>query len=220
MNITDRLLEYIQGITYKDLPAEIVAAGRRSVMDTLGVITAGSNRPGSREIAQLVGEWGGRPKSTLLIYGGKVPAPQAVLANSTMARALDLDDCHVYNRVHPSATVVPVALAAAELRGKVSGPEFLTGGVLGSEITCRLRQVPEYCNPESGWTGEVERAAEWASTKRGLDKQACLTILRKFDELYRKWKKLSAETIKGDVRKLTEVLDKEVYRGVKAQYIK
>jgi hypothetical protein len=68
--------------------------------------------------------------------------------------------------------------------------------------------------------GEVERAAEWASTKRGLDKQACLTILRKFEELYRKWKKLSAETIKGDVGKLTEMLDKEVYQSVKARYIK
>ena len=69
-------------------------------------------------------------------------------------------------------------------------------------------------------TGEVERAAEWASKNRRLDKQTCLTIFRKFEELYKKWKKLSDETIKGDVRKLTEILDKEVYQSVKARYIK
>ena len=40
MDITQRLLEHITSVNYEDLPTEVVVAGKRSVMDTLGVLLA------------------------------------------------------------------------------------------------------------------------------------------------------------------------------------
>jgi len=164
MDVTERLLKHITSVNYEDLPPEVVVAGKRSVMDTLGVLLAGASRPGAKEIAGLVKEWGGKAESTVLVYGGMVPAHEAVLANSTMARALDFDDLHMRAGVHPSATIVPVALATAELRGKVSGKELITALVLGIDTTIRLRQVPDFCLAVSGWVGEVHSTFGAAAT--------------------------------------------------------
>ena len=68
--------------------------------------------------------------------------------------------------------------------------------------------------------GEVERAADWASKNRRLDRQVCLDILRKFEELYKKWQKISKEAVKEDVHKLTAVMNKEIYEAAKAKYAK
>jgi hypothetical protein len=69
-------------------------------------------------------------------------------------------------------------------------------------------------------SGEVERAAEWASQKRGLDKEEAKTILNTYLQIYKKWKPISEETIKGDPDKLIEALEEKVYKAVKAKYVK
>ncbi len=155
MDATRKLIEYVAAEDYASLPPEVIAAARKTVMDTLGVTLAGSAAEGCPEMADLVSDWGGKPESSLSVYGGKAPAPQVVLANATMARARDFDDCHIRTAVHPSATVVPVALAAAEMAGGVSGQALLAAIALGTEVAIRLRQVPDSCNLVSGWAGEV-----------------------------------------------------------------
>jgi len=121
-------------------------------MDTLGVILGGSGKPECKETAMLVKEWGGVPESTVLVYGIKVPAHEAVFANSSMAIALDYDDCDTVTWTHPTCTTVPVALATAEYRGKASGRELITTVAIGADAMCRLRRVPDYCLPASGWS--------------------------------------------------------------------
>jgi 2-methylcitrate dehydratase PrpD len=68
--------------------------------------------------------------------------------------------------------VIPVALAAAEMRGKVSGRDLITAMAMGLETTCRLRRVPDFCLAVSGWVGEVHAtfgAAVVAGKILGLD---------------------------------------------------
>lgn len=155
MSIEDRLAQYLSSTTYDDLPSEVVLYSKKSIMDTLGVSLAGSSALGVKEIASLVKEWNGKPESTVFLHDAKVPAHEAALVNSTMARALDFDDVHMKTATHANATVVPAALAVAELRGKVSGKEFITAITLGTELMYRMRSVPDLCVAVSGWVGEL-----------------------------------------------------------------
>ncbi|MFH1125415.1 MAG: MmgE/PrpD family protein [Pseudomonadota bacterium] len=52
--------------------------------------------------------------------------------NSTMARALDFCDA-MSPGIHIGSSSVPTGLAAAELRGGLSGKEFLTAFVVGAD---------------------------------------------------------------------------------------
>src|SRR3546814_11152476 len=59
------------------------------------------------------------------------------LANSTMARALDICDFQVPGPPIGSS-IVPVALGIAEAQGDVSGRDIITALAVGSEIAIRL----------------------------------------------------------------------------------
>ncbi len=61
--------------SYQNLPAEAVDAKKNSILDTLGVIEAASGiTPGLKELVELVKEGGGKKESTILGFGGRVPA--------------------------------------------------------------------------------------------------------------------------------------------------
>lgn len=155
MSTEEKLADYLSSTTYDDLPPEVTLASKKSIMDTLGVSLAGSSASGVKEIASLVKEWGGKPESTVFLYQAMVPAHEAALVNATMARALDFDDVHMKTATHANATVVPAALAVAELCGKVNGKEFITAITLGAELMYRMRSVPDFCSAVSGWVGEL-----------------------------------------------------------------
>src|SRR5215510_7914871 len=86
------LAEHVYHTSFTDLPYAAIVATKRDILDTLGAMLGGSVAPGVAELAGLVKHWGGREESSLILLGGKVPAPQAALINATMGHALDIDD--------------------------------------------------------------------------------------------------------------------------------
>ncbi|MCL5959357.1 MAG: MmgE/PrpD family protein [Chloroflexi bacterium] len=131
------LSRHLKATTFDGLPLEAVERAKMSFLDVVGALVAGATARGCREVVDLVLEWGGKPESTVLMRGGKVPAHNAALANSVMARALDFDDS-MYKGLHLSASLVPTAIAVAEKRGKVSGKEMLAAIALGTDIAGRI----------------------------------------------------------------------------------
>ena len=112
------------------------------VLDVLGNALAGraeSAGPADPDQAVLraVSAWGGAPESGVIGSDEQLPAPNAALVNGTLAHALDFDDTHLPSVLHPSACVVPAALAAAEATG-ATGPALLAAVAAGVEITNRL----------------------------------------------------------------------------------
>lgn len=81
---------------------------------------------------------GGKPTSTIIGFDAKASAMMAAFANGAMAHALDFEDTHDGAPVHPNAATIPAALAIAESIGNVSGKQFLTAIILGSDLVCRL----------------------------------------------------------------------------------
>jgi 2-methylcitrate dehydratase PrpD len=125
---------------YEDLPADAIEGAKKSILDTLGVILAASGvEPAVRGVAELVRESGGRAESSVLGFGGKVPAAMAAFANGAMAHCLDFDD-HAPEGHHPSSSIVPAALAVAERRGGVSGRDLIAAVAAGQDMFLRLRR--------------------------------------------------------------------------------
>jgi 2-methylcitrate dehydratase PrpD len=139
------LAEFVQRTQYDDLPEEALLVMKRVVLTTLGTAIAGANEDGCREARELALGWGGHSEATVLFHGTKLPAPQAALVNGVMCRALDFCDAMAPG-VHIGSSLVPAALAAAELRGGCDGREFLVALAVGAELASRMNLTEQAYN--------------------------------------------------------------------------
>ncbi len=143
MDVIERLAHNAVASRYETLPKETVEITKLSILEILGVLVAGATAPGCEAIVNLVKYWGGREESTILVHGGRVPAHNAALANSVMARALDFDD-GMDKGMHIISSAVPTALAVAEMRGGVRGRELITAIATGTDLAVRLNLATDY----------------------------------------------------------------------------
>ena len=143
MDTERKLAQYVSDTEYRDLPGEPVDVAKNVILTVLGTTIAGARAEGCDALVTQVKEWGGKKEATILMHGGKVPAHNAALVNSMMARALDFCDA-MSPGIHIGSSSVPTALAMTELVGGCSGEEFLTALVLGTEIAARINAVSDY----------------------------------------------------------------------------
>ncbi|MDI2030853.1 MmgE/PrpD family protein [Saccharopolyspora sp. TS4A08] len=109
----------------------------RRIVDVVGNSLAATREEPARIAGAVATEWGGAPQATGIGMGQRLPAPSAALVNGTLAHSLDFDDTHLPSVLHPSAAVVPAALATAERTG-AGGAALLAAAAMGIEVTCRL----------------------------------------------------------------------------------
>ncbi|MBW1614885.1 MAG: MmgE/PrpD family protein [Deltaproteobacteria bacterium] len=81
MDLINKLVKNVLETRYEDLPVLAIEAAKRSVLDTLGCLILGSSTSEGKGIVRFVLDYGGKKESTVMIYGGKVPAFHAVMAN-------------------------------------------------------------------------------------------------------------------------------------------
>lgn len=127
---------------HDDIPGPARDFTRICVLDTIGSAVAAVDAEGCASIAGLVAGWGGAEQAHVIGTGARVPAHHAALANSTMARALEIDDAHEQGMLHPTASMATIALAVAEAKGGVSGRDFLTAVALGNDLCVRIGIAP------------------------------------------------------------------------------
>lgn len=149
---------------YEDLPKEVIATAKMFILDTFGVALAGSTAAGCAEVVKLIKEQGGRPDSSILVYGGKVPAHEATFVNSMMIHSRDFDDAHEGAvGAHCNVTVLPAALALAE-RNRTSGKDFLAAVVLGIDLMSHLGNIAALFH---GWHNTATLGAFGATAAGG-----------------------------------------------------
>lgn len=136
--LTARLAEHVDATRYEHLPAAVVAAATRGVLDTIGVAMAAARAPGVAAIAALAIETGGRPDSRIWGASPRVPSAAAALVNSLAASALDFDDYDSGpGHLHADMVLVPAALAVGERVG-ASGRAVLEALVAAHDLACRV----------------------------------------------------------------------------------
>ena len=164
------------GLRVEHLPDAVAEAARVNLLDTLACAIAGRTAQGVAEVAALAIEWGGAPQALVWGSRARVPAHHAAWVNGMMAHARDYDDTHDAAVLHAGVSVVPAALAAAELNPAATGADLLAGVAAGLELVCRLGLATTVGIIESGFIytslfgyfGAIGggRPRAWASTRR------------------------------------------------------
>ncbi len=145
------LADFSVDLAFGDLREEVVQAVKTNLHDTLACAAAGSSAAGIAQLRGLAADWGGAPQATVLVHGLRVPAHHAAWVNGAMAHARDYDDTHDAAVLHAGVSVVPAALAAAELAGGVAGADFIAAVAAGLETVCRLGVATTIGIIESGY---------------------------------------------------------------------
>lgn len=135
---TRDLARFGAALRYEDIPAEVIARIKLSLLDSLGCCLFGATLPWTRKVAELADAEGAQPVATLIGLGRKTSPALAALVNGTSGHAFELDDIHKESIVHAGSIATPVALNLAEAKGKVSGRDVLTAMVAGYEIGHRV----------------------------------------------------------------------------------
>lgn len=153
-NYTDTLARFAAELKYEDIPPEVRERAKFIAMQTVGVGLAAKGTPiAERSVALgkftggIVSEGG----ATLWTDGSKTSVVGAAFCNSTLADALDWEDCSWTG--HPSASIIPVAFAVAEAEHK-SGKDYITAIVAAYEVYQRIAMVvqpPENWPNYKGW---------------------------------------------------------------------
>jgi 2-methylcitrate dehydratase PrpD len=140
MSLTMTLAGFASGIDRREIPDEVMARALALVTDFTGSILRAAHEadstPAVLAMVERLGMDGDGP-CTVFGLNRRYGAAAAALLNGTFGHSLDFDDTHADSSLHPSAPVVPAALAAAELTG-ASGADFLAAVVIGFEVCCRL----------------------------------------------------------------------------------
>ena len=115
-NYTEQLAEFLVNLKYEDIPPEVAERAKFITMQVVGVSLATSKLPIAKKAAALARACGGKGSegddATVWVDGGKSSVPGAVFCNSTLADAMDWEDCSWTG--HPSAGISPVALSPAK----------------------------------------------------------------------------------------------------------
>jgi 2-methylcitrate dehydratase PrpD len=143
------LARHVCGTVYADLPASTVQSARRDILDTFGCMLGGSGSPGIAELCTVLGHWGGRQESRVLLRGIRLPAPQAALLNASMGHALDFDDTlDTGGSIHPGVSVLAAGLAVADSVAGIGGRDLLLAVALGLDVSCRIALASKL---DRGW---------------------------------------------------------------------
>ncbi len=119
------------------LPADLLRLMPARVLDILGICVRATTLDTSQAVAACAFESGGAPQAGVVGLTERLPAGGAAFVNGVLAHSLDYDDTHLPSILHPSASIVPAALAAAEKSG-CGGVEVAKAVAVGSEVCVRL----------------------------------------------------------------------------------
>jgi 2-methylcitrate dehydratase PrpD len=134
MGATTVLSEFASKTRYAEISAEAVAATKRHILDCAGVGLAATTEPAGRIVLDITREQGGAPQARVFGSNLRTSAIAAAWANGSLAHLLDYDDTGFS---HPTACILPAALALAEQAGS-SGADLVAAVCVGLEVFERM----------------------------------------------------------------------------------
>jgi len=148
-SLSAHVAHFIASTGYPNIPAEVVALGKKSILDGLGLALAGSVAKSGELVRRHLQGLGCAGGTTRIIGTSlRVPARFAAFANGTAIHADDYDDTQlavakdrVYGLLtHPTAPVLSAVLAVAERDGR-SGRDLLGAYNVGVEVECKIAEA-------------------------------------------------------------------------------
>ncbi len=165
----DRLATFVAETRWEDIPEAVRHHARLVLLDTMGVILAGSARPEVAALRQLLTATGGTGAT---VYGAGWPVADprtAALLNGIAGRSIELCEGLRFVSGQAAMQVLPGVLAVGEHTGS-SGRDMLTALVLGYDTAARIAGgfTPRALAHQNGQVSLLAAAAAGARL-RGLD---------------------------------------------------
>ena len=175
---TRGLAEFISGLTYQQIPAEVLTRIKLLILDSLGCAIYGADLPWSRILIDALGAVDQSQGARVWGTAKRLSAPHAALVNGSLVQGFELDDVHRVGVLHVGAVTLPALIAITESRAGMSGKQFLTAAVAGYETGPRVGICMGQEHIGQGWhsgaTVGVFSAA--AGAARGLQLDAEKTV--------------------------------------------
>ncbi|HXW26286.1 MAG TPA: MmgE/PrpD family protein [Xanthobacteraceae bacterium] len=133
-----RFARHVVETRYEDLSADAILQAKTFILDTIGVGIAGSSAAGADELAAVSAGWGEGAHACVWGRRARVPAATAAFLNGFQAHCQEYDCLHERAVLHPMATLLPAALAAAERTGGVAGRALIAAVVVGIDVAVGL----------------------------------------------------------------------------------
>ncbi|GGE19316.1 2-methylcitrate dehydratase PrpD [Gemmobacter megaterium] len=140
MTTTAVLARFAADLPGDAIPPDVTARALALLTDLAGsAVRAAQEADSTPSVLAMLGLLGMEGDGPCTVFGlnRRYGPAAAALLNGTFGHSLDFDDTHSDSSLHPSAPVVPAALAAAEMTG-ASGADLLAAVVVGFEVCCRL----------------------------------------------------------------------------------
>lgn len=150
MTILSDAVEFARSTSYRDLPQAVVEVAKRAILDYVGCCLAGCNQPVSRKVQNYARWLTNRSDCQTIGTGARTSANLAALSNGVSGHAMDFDDVSWSTIGHPTVSVAPAAIAAAEER-HASGVEAIRAYVLGVEVQHKIAELVMPTVSERGW---------------------------------------------------------------------
>ena len=170
--MTRALCAHLAGFEFGTLPANIVHAARRSILDWIGCALAGSRHPTLALLNLVLSQAGGRPAATVFGRNARLGVLDAPLANGQAGHVLDYDDTHMGGTLLHTSSPTLAALFAISDRDGATGKDFICAYVAGFEAGVRSGQAAPR-HHDGGWhlTGTLGTIAAGAAAGKllGLD---------------------------------------------------
>jgi 2-methylcitrate dehydratase PrpD len=163
----EELAAFVAATQWDDVPSSVQRHTKLVLLDTLGVILAGAERP---EVQQLRARLAGGTGATVYARGWPSHDPRtAALLNGIAGRSIELCEGLRFVSSQAAMQVLPGVLAVAEQAGS-SGREMLTALLLGYDVAARLAAgfTPRPLAHQNGQVSLLAAAAAGARL-RGLD---------------------------------------------------
>lgn len=181
--VTDYVARFIVNTRYEDIPKDVLDLARKSMLDGLGLALCGSAAKSGEIVRQYIKSQGfaaGAGSATVIGSSLKAPVRFAAFANAVGIHADDYDDTQLAvaeNRtygllMHPTAPVLPAALAFAETRS-LSGKDLLLAYNIGVEVACKIAEAISPRHYEEGFHS--------TGTMGGLGSASAVAKLNQFD---------------------------------------
>ena len=156
--LTTHVAAFVEQTCAQDIPDDVIALGKKSILDGLGLALSGSVAKSGELVRRHLDDLGLASGAATVIGSQRRVAPRfAAFANGVGIHADDYDDTQlavapdrVYGLLtHPTAPALPAALAVGEAAG-ADGRTTMLAYHLGVEVECK---IAEAINPRHYQTG-------------------------------------------------------------------
>ena len=178
---TRRIAEFVSGLTYDQIPADVRERIKLLMLDSLGCAIYGANLEWCRILRGTLEKLDATRTTSIWGTNARLSSDHAALVNGTQVQGFELDDVHRKAVLHVGAVTLPALIAVAESHTKLSGRDFLTAAVAGYEIGPRVGLCMGQEHIGQGWhsgaTVGIFSAAAGAARALGLDAEKTVHAL-------------------------------------------